>query len=171
MGTTCDLILELIQGPCVQNQVHFALETELIECLNSLLRLEPHRYQDDEEETEMQCIVVKIFKALTECQKKPSLVFERLLSAVHADSLTRHLKVPPPPIPLDQIKDEIARAEALDKQMKLEQTALTPLQVECLVLVQMLCDYNPDFPQEVRLSKSVMEKLGTQIVSVEIVWN
>merc|ERR1711959_403649 len=54
---------------------------------------------------------------------------------------------------------------------KLEDAALSPLQVECLVLVQMLCDYNPDFPQEVRLSKSVMEKLGTQIVSVEIVWN
>jgi len=171
MGTTCDLILELIQGPCVQNQVHFALETELMECLNSLLRSEAHKNQDDEEETELKCIVVKIFKALTECQKKPSLVFERLMSAVHADSLTRHLKVPPPPIPLDQIRDEIERAEALDRQMKLEQTALTPLQVECLVLVQMLCDYNPDFPQEVRLSKSVMEKLGTQIVSVEVVWN
>ena len=171
IGVTCDLILEVIQGPCVQNQVHFAIETELMECLNSLLRAERQSCQHDDEGVEMKAIVVKIFKALTECQKKPSLVFERLMSAVHADSLTRHLKVPPPPIPLEQIKDEIERAEAVARQMQLEDAPLSPLQVECIVLIQMLCDYNPNFAQELQLSKSVMQKLGSEVVSIEIVWN
>jgi inositol 1,4,5-triphosphate receptor type 3 len=174
ISTTCELILEVLQGPCVQNQEHFALETELMEALNMLLcATDPvgDSDQDGEEEEECRTTICKIFKAITECQKKPSLVFERLMSAVHAESLTRHLRVPPPPVPLDTIKDEIERAEAVDAHLKLQQAPLSEMQVECLVLIQMMCDYAPEFPKEVNLPASLVAKMGTEVVSVEIVWN
>jgi hypothetical protein len=142
-----------------------------MEYLNALLRFEPVSDQVLEEETRLKIVILKTFKALTECQDKPSLVFERLMSAVHSESLTRHLKVPAPAIPLESIKDEIERAEAVDRQMQLQDAPLTAMQVECIVLIQMMCDYNPDFPDEVSLPQSVRDKLGVEVVSVEIVWN
>jgi hypothetical protein len=167
----CVVILDAVQGPCVKNQFYLALETELMEYLNALLRFEPVSDQVLEEETRLKIVILKTFKALTECQDKPSLVFERLMSAVHSESLTRHLKVPAPAIPLESIKDEIERAEAVDRQMQLQDAPLTAMQVECIVLIQMMCDYNPDFPDEVSLPQSVRDKLGVEVVSVEIVWN
>jgi hypothetical protein len=170
---TSELILEVLQGPCVMNQEHFALETELMEGLNTLLRTEQREGSDQVAAEERKCkvTILKIFKAITECQKKPSLVFERLMSAVHAEALTRHLRVAPPPVPLDTIKDEIERAEAVDAQQKREEAPLDEMQVECLVLIQMMCDYMPEFPQEVNLPASLLAKMGTEVVSVEIVWN
>jgi hypothetical protein len=85
-------------------------------------------------------------------------------------TLALTLKVPPPPVPLDTIKDEIERAEAADAQLKLQQKPLIPTQVECLVLIQMMCDYNPDFPNECNLAANVRDKMGSEVVSVEVVW-
>jgi hypothetical protein len=168
---TCEVILESIQGPCTKNQVFFTLETELMESLNSMLiRFDIQNDLDQQEEEEVKVVALRILRALTECQQKPSLVYERLLSAVHVESLTRYLKVPPPPVPIERIKDDLERALAVEQQMKREQAPLTQLQVECLVLVQMLCDYDPAVANEVSLSKSVARKLGTEVVSVEIVW-
>jgi len=153
-------------------QEHFALETELMEVLNTLLCAEIEADSDQVEEEEDACktTILKTFMALTECQKSPSLVFDRLMSAVHAESLTRHLRMPAPPVPLDTIKDEIEHAEAVHAQMKLEQRPLSDMQVGCLVLVQIMCDYNPDFPNEVNLAETVREKIGREVVSIEIVW-
>jgi hypothetical protein len=140
ISTTCELILEVLQGPCVQNQEYFAMESDLLEILNTLLCAEanPESDQDAVEEAQCKTTILKICKALTECQKKPSIIFERLMSAVHAESLTRHLRLPPPPVPLETITDETDRGEALLAQLKLQYKPLTPMQVECLVLVQMV---------------------------------
>ena len=45
-------ILEVIQGPCERNQEHFALNTELIETLNRLMRAKTMRDCVEEEELE-----------------------------------------------------------------------------------------------------------------------
>jgi hypothetical protein len=100
---TCKSILEALQGPCVENQEHLAFKTELMEILNALLCTEIDSDQDEAEEAACRLTALKIFKALMEAQQKPSLVIERLMSVVHAESLTRHLKVPlflPLPLPL-----------------------------------------------------------------------
>ena len=43
-------IIEVIQGPCVKNQEHFAMNTELIETLNRLMRAKAiHDCQEGDE--------------------------------------------------------------------------------------------------------------------------
>lgn len=114
---------------------------------------------------------LKIFKALLEGQQKPSMIFERMLSAIHMECLTMYLKVPEPEVPIASIRDEMERAEAVEKQNQLEKMKLNPMQVECLVLMQMFIDYQPAIKDEVSLSHSVQDKLGSEVVSIEVVWN
>ena len=68
ISTTCDLILEVLQGPCVQNQEYFAMESDLLEILNKLLCAEagPESDQDADEEAQCKTTILKICKALTE---------------------------------------------------------------------------------------------------------
>merc|ERR1719506_3102142 len=109
LNVTLELILEVIQGPCVANQEFLALETELMELMNSVLGrgrdscgLDGQQRSDEDAEAEMQLKTtqLKIFKALLEGQQKPSMIFERMLSAIHMECLTMYLKVPEPEVPI-----------------------------------------------------------------------
>jgi hypothetical protein len=151
-----------------------------MELMNSVLRRghakddknNPLRQEDDiEAELQLKTTMLKIFKALLEGQQKPSMVFERMLSAIHMECLTLYLKVPEPDIPFAMIPDEMERAEAVDQQRQLERLKLSPMQVECLVLMQMFIDYQPGIKDEVSLSHSMQDKLGSEVVSIEVVWN
>ena len=55
-------ILEVIQGPCVGNQMYFALNTDLIEVMNRLLRAKCVNDCVHEEEIELKCTVIDIFQ-------------------------------------------------------------------------------------------------------------
>jgi hypothetical protein len=60
--------------------------------------------------------------------------------------------------------------EALARQEIEAAKPLRPLQVECLVLIEMLRGYSPKLKREMRLSEHVQSKMGVEVVSVEIIW-
>ncbi|GMH52463.1 hypothetical protein TrRE_jg12234, partial [Triparma retinervis] len=80
-------ILEVIQGPCVENQKHFAMNTELIEILNRMMRIKGGDDADEESEEELKKTGLEIFEALLEGQSKGSEIYERILSVIHLDVL------------------------------------------------------------------------------------
>lgn len=167
-----DLILEVIQGPCVGNQEYFANETELLEIMNTMMRTDPDEDADEEaveELEEFKTTMLKIFKALLEGQGngKVSMIYERVLSVVHIEVL--QLLLSPPPIDPDD--DNISAEEQIEMQEKAKAEPLKGVQVESLVLMQMLTGYNPKLTDELRLTDNVKAKMGTEVISVEVVWN
>eukprot|EP00937_MAST-01D_sp_MAST-1D-sp2_P002362 g2362.t1 len=147
-----DTILEVIQGPCVGNQEHLAINTELVEVLNRMMRAkEDENDCDPEDEGELKATVLAIYKALLEGQTKPSVIYERILSVIHVDAL---------------------QMLVLPKQGSNDGTGmLSTLQVNALVLVQMLSDYDPELSNDLTLPKDIMYKMRTQVVSIEVFWN
>jgi hypothetical protein len=174
-----DLILEILQGPCQGNQNYLCHHTDMLETLNRMLREkieDAADYQDataeemeeiEEETNEMKATVLKIFKAMLEGQGnvKPSSIYRRVLSVLHIEALQSLLN--PPPLVLGS-QDLEAQ---LEEKERLEQLPLTELQVQSLVLIKMLTGYNPDLSDELALSDSITKKLGTEVISVEVVWN
>ena len=142
-------ILEVIQGPCERNQEHFALNTELIETLNRLMRAKTMRDCVEEEELELKKTAIDIIQGLLEGQGRKSVVYERVLSVIH----------------LDVIQMMCSPEEGVE----LNEEAIM-LQTECLVLIQMLCDYKPSLRNELEFVKDAADIVGTGVACVEIQW-
>jgi len=144
-------ILEVVQGPCVKNQTYFALETELIETLNRLMRTESFEGCVQEDEDLVKLTLLEILQGLLEGQKSKddSVIYERILSVIDIDILLSM-------IVSSGIKDS---------------PELTPVQTEGLVLLEMFQDYRPDLRKEIKLPKEVMKAMSKEVTSVEIVWN
>lgn len=154
-----ELILESIQGPCIGNQEDFALNQDLLETLNSIMR--PRILQEDcieEEEGELTETVLQIFKALLEAQSHPSDVFDRILSVIHLEVLQRIIMPK-----AEQLVDAEGHPIATP--------TLDPTQIEALVLVQILKDYKPELDQSIHLPRQIRGMMGRDIVSVEVVWH
>jgi hypothetical protein len=165
-----DLVLEVIQGPCQGNQVHFAQATPLLETLNRTLRLDPGDGDEELKEAveDLKTTMLKIFKALLEAQLKPSLIYERVLSVLHLEVLQMQLDPPK----LDVENSDASDLEAMLEQQEVEAAKpLRPVQVESLVLMEMLSGYNEDLKDEMRVSDVVKNKLDSEVGSVEILWN
>eukprot|EP00854_Cymbomonas_tetramitiformis_P005494 gene5494-6657_t len=163
-----DLILEVIQGPCFENQSHFALRTELIETLNRMLRARVVRDCIEEEEDELKETVLSIFQGLLEGQGQGegSNVYERVLAVLHFDVL--HMM-----------------AVGGDGDPKPPGTPMSTAQTESLVLMQMLFNYRPSLKDVLGPGKTqeMDDLLGIDengqrksnykptVCSVEVVWN
>jgi hypothetical protein len=86
-GSVAALVLEVLQGPCVQNQEYFALSTELLENINKKLRQRTEGDCDEDEEKDLKKGYIEILQALLEGQGKKTAVYERMLSVIHIDVL------------------------------------------------------------------------------------
>merc|ERR1711988_421907 len=151
-ASTADLILEIIQGPCTKNQEKFAMNTELIEIMNRMLRSPPSGDMDPEEDDELKKCLLEIFEGLTEGQVKSggqgSVVFDRILSVIDLDVLQVLI---------------MAQGGAEDE--------LSEIQIEGLVLLQMFCDYDPKLWEDITLPKRIRTQMTEAVQSVEVVWN
>jgi hypothetical protein len=166
-----DLILEAIQGPCEQNQMFLASDTELIETMNRMLRMEPEKNIDEEDLDELKVTMLQVFCALLEGQVpdptkgNQNMIFERMLSAVHLEFLTLLVAPPPPPVNVDDPDDVEAMLAA---QEALEDAELKPKQVQALVLLQMLKAYSELHGREFDTKK--LDVVGDEVISIEIIW-
>jgi len=173
-----DLILEVLQGPCKGNQECLCQQTDLLETMNRMMR---EKAEDDpafasgtdedkeeiqEEMEEVKTTILCIFRALLEGQGngQPSAIYRRVLSVLHLEVL-QFLLNPPKLEMAGNLEAQIEEEERLEKQ------PLTPLQVQSLVLIKMLTGYNPALQDELTLSASVQKKMGTEVLSIEVVWN
>jgi predicted house-cleaning noncanonical NTP pyrophosphatase (MazG superfamily) len=173
-----DTILEVIQGPCTGNQQHLAMNTELIEILNRMMRAKAFEGSDDDDEEDLKKCGLEIFEALLEGQGKGSEIYERILSVIHLDVLQV--------MACDGAGDDEGGGEGSDdedegsvlddkgegeEEEEEEEDGLGELQTEALILMQMLCDYKPEIKAEFEWPAEIKEKLGSEIVSVEVVWH
>jgi hypothetical protein len=149
-------ILEVIQGPCIANQDHFALNTELIETLNRLMRHRPTNDCDPEAELELKKGGIEIFQALLEGQGKKTAVFERMLSVIHLDVI--HILSETPPEDSDPV-------DGSDSDMAGE------LRTECLVLLEMLFDFKPSLRATMGISEDLSAMSEVGVACIEAVWN
>lgn len=141
------LICEVIQGPCTGNQRHFALETEAIEILNRIMRSKPVNDCIEDEELDVKKCAIEIFEALVEGQGEGSVIYDRMLSVVD----------------IEMLKIMIESGD--------EEDELDEVQIEALVLLQMMCDYDPILKKEIELPPRIEKAMGTDVVSVEVIWN
>ena len=166
------VILEVIQGPCVGNQLHLTLNTELLETLNRLVRSKAHPLSDclEEEEVEFKMVGIDILQGLLEGQGEKSPIYERILSVLHID-IIKMIALP------DEGVEEVVEENKTNNEEEnpeVEEKAEDPdlhlsLQVECMVLLQMLCDFRPSLRTE--LDINIPPEQQSQIASVEVMWN
>ena len=140
-------VLEVIQGPCENNQDHFALSSELLETINRKLRQRPVHDCDPEAEFELKKTLVDILQGLLEGQGRRVAIYERVLSVIH----------------LDVVKHMISSEPEEDSD------AASELQTECLVLLRLLLDFKPELTEELEISEDELSS-GTNVVSIEVVW-
>lgn len=177
-------VLEVIQGPCTENQKHFALNTELLETLNRLMRSKapPGADNDPADEVELKKIGIDIYQGLLEGQNVKSQVYERLLSVLHLDIIQMLAIFEEEVIPSDDGDastatdgtDAIDEADLPKRLVSYTEGEVT-LKSECMVLLKMLCDFKPNIRDELDLlpignnpySKDV---IVAQTASVEIMW-
>eukprot|EP01040_Poterioochromonas_malhamensis_P001446 gene1446-1534_t len=150
-------ILEVIQGPCEGNQVHFALNTELIETLNRLNRAKMINDCVEDEEIELKQISIDIFQGLLEGQGEKSVVYERVLSVIHLDI-----------IQMMSTGDHLGQISSYDVKEENEEKAI--LQTECVVLLQMLCNFKPSLYEELGISRNVEDIVGSGTAMIEVIW-
>jgi len=149
-------ILEILQGPCEGNQKHFALNTDIIETINRLMRASIIHDCVKEEEIELKCTVVDILQALLEGQGGKVAIYEKVLSVIHLDIITF-----------------MALGDTDDKKSDIEEDIdddEAGLNAECLVLLQMFCDYKPSLQDELGIRDKLSQATGG-ISSVEVMWN
>ena len=156
-------ILEVIQGPCVGNQSHFALSTELLEALNRVLRAKLSNDCIMSEEIELKKTGLDILQALLEGQLHPSVVYDRVLSVLHMDVILMMSSMN------QGGKDTGEDAEKKEATEISEEEVL--LQTESVVLLQMLSDYKPQLRDELGLSVDPSDIAKSGTASVEIVWH
>ncbi|GMI18313.1 hypothetical protein TrLO_g8656, partial [Triparma laevis f. longispina] len=168
-------ILEVIQGPCVQNQKHFAMSTELIEILNRMMRIKGGDDADEESEDELKKTGLEIFQALLEGQSKGSEIYERILSVIHLDVLQIMACAGAGEDTGgggEEDEDEVEGDEdKSDEEEEEEDEGMGEVQTEALVLMQMLCDYRPSLREEIVYPPEIEAIIGKDVVSVEVIWN
>lgn len=152
-------ILEVIQGPCEGNQTYFTLSTELIETLNRLNRAKLTNDCAEEEEIELKKQSIDIFQGLLEGQGEKSVVYERVLSVIHLDII--HMMSKGMGIVSD-VPDDSSKTEESEEKVI--------LQTECVVLLQMLCNFKPSLYEELGISKNVEDIVGSGTAMIEVVW-
>ena len=163
---TCATLLDAIQGPCMGNQLHLALNTPLIETLNRLLRAPVA--DDDEEGYEVKIVCVEIFLGLLEGQGRKSAVYERVLSVIHLDTIQFTSS--------DSASADYSKNTSSVKIGKVRCSNSQVLQRECEVLIHTLCGYRPSLVTELDAiagnssvgSRFTNEKSG--ISSIELNW-
>ena len=169
------VILEVIQGPCVGNQLHFTLNTELLETLNRLVRSKARPLSDclEEEEIEFKMVGIDILQGLLEGQGEKSPVYERILSVLHIDIIKM---IAMPEDDFEEVVEETKTNNEDDPIGDKEEGKVEDphelqlnLQVECMVLLQMLCDFSPSLRTEMDIKLSPEQQ--SQIASVEVMWN
>jgi hypothetical protein len=165
-------VLEVIQGPCEGNQEHFALNTELIETLNRLLRTKAVQDCTEEDQVALKRVTIDIFQGLLEGQGGRVQVYERVLAVIHLD-IIMILCSPPEQAELGE-EDNESDAKASDASTSeedddAEEEAII-LRTECLVLLQMLCDFKPSLREELDMGKRMGAMLGHGVASVEVMW-
>ena len=169
---TCATLLDAIQGPCMGNQLHLALNTQLIETLNRLLRAPV--VDDDEEGYELKIVCVDIFLGLLEGQGRKSAVYERVLSVIHLD-IIYHASCSP------TVADEISTAGSTTlqstfvNQSKIALSKYSATQndyrAKCLVLLKSLQDYDPNVLVDFGLSSAEIEVDNVcGVTSIELNW-
>jgi hypothetical protein len=89
-----ELLLKVLQGPCIANQLFLTNETDLLEILNRCLRLHKKNDQLLVEEKKMKYLVIKIFQALLEGHKCDKEHFRKIANVVHLDVLVSHVELP-----------------------------------------------------------------------------
>jgi len=174
-SAVADCILEVIQGPCVKNQQHLALNTELIEILNRMMRSKGGEDADEEAEESLKCCGLEIFEALLEGQGKGSGIYERILSVIHLDVLQVMACAGAGGDDQGDASDDDDNADDEEKDDEEEEEedeeGMGDVQTEALVLMQMLCDYKPELRNEIEYPPEIKELIGKDVVSVEVVWN
>jgi hypothetical protein len=170
------LILEVIQGPCFGNSNHFALNTELLETLNRLMRARSQEDSDCDsgDEVELKKTAVDIFQGLLEGQGAKSVVYERLLSVLHMDTIQVYampedpvvLQVNPDDVEAEGEKnEEIEESEPVEEEEEEEDEEVI-LRAECMVLLQMLSAFKPSLRTELDLPDDVSDT----VACVEVMW-
>jgi hypothetical protein len=154
-------IVEIIQGPCVGNQKHFALDTELLEIVNRIMRAKGVNDCKDDQEIEMKKTCVDTLSALLEGQMPKDPVTVRILSVIHIDIFQTLATPYIPDIPENEHEEHDEDEGPDDDQLE--------LQTECVVLLQMLCDYKPSIRKD-------MEEDGIELdfdstACVEVSWD
>jgi hypothetical protein len=157
---TAATILEVIQGPCDGNQAHFALNTELIETLNRINRAKMVNDCVEDEEIELKKTSIDIFQGLLEGQGEKSQVYERVLSVVHLDIIQMMSKG----IGITGDVVEELNNEGNDSEEKII------LQTECVVLLQMLCNFKPSLYEELGISQNIEDIVGSGTAMIEVIW-
>jgi hypothetical protein len=152
-------ILEVIQGPCEGNQIHFALDTPLIETLNRLNRAKMEHDCLEEKEIELKRVCIDIFQGLLEGQGEKSAVYEKVLSVIHLDIIQMMSKG------LGMIGDVVEVPSSLE--MSEDKVSL---QTECIVLLQMLCNFKPSLYDELGISRNVEDIVGSGTAMIEVIW-
>ena len=153
-------ILEVIQGPCEGNQAHFALNTELIETLNRVNRAKMINDCVEEEEVELKKTSIDIFQGLLEGQGEKSVVYERVLSVVHLDIIQMMSKG------MGITGDDMDEKEEVEE----ENEEKVILQTECVVLLQMLCNFKPSLYEELGISRNIEDIVGSGTAMIEVIW-
>jgi len=148
-------ILEVLQGPCEQSQTYLALNTDILETMNRILRSKTPSDGVVEQELELKTTIIDIFRGLLEGQPSKSAVYDRLISVLHFDILQNIIN----PI---VVEDEEAFKAVKDD----ESDEVLALRVQCLVLLESLCDYAPHLRSELS-----MGEIPADVGCVEVMWN
>jgi hypothetical protein len=150
-------LLEVIQGPCVGNQHHLALNTDLIETMNRLLRAKCINDCIHTEEIELKNTVVDIFQGLLEGQGGKVAIYEKVLSVIHMDII---------------VFMALGGVESDGKNNTLEEPDedTKSLNTGCLVLLQMFCDYKLGLKDELGI-RDTLDEVSKNVASIEIMWN
>ena len=144
-------IVEVLQGPSKGNQMHFALNTELLETCNRLMRAKKVGDCLVDEEVELKMVVVDMLQAIMEGQNMHGAIYERMLSVLHVDVIKF--------IALDDGDKEDAACE--DYHL---------LRTECLVVLSMLCESRPSIKKEFNIPDNLKGE-SADIGCVEIYWD
>jgi hypothetical protein len=165
---TAATILEVIQGPCDGNQAHFTLNTELIETLNRINRAKMVNDCVEDEEIELKKTSIDIFQGLLEGQGEKSQVYERVLSVVHLDIIQMMSNG------INILGESGGDAESSKVQQSAEDSQESEekaiLQTECVVLLQMLCNFKPSLYEELGISQNIEDIVGSGTAMIEVIW-
>ena len=180
-------IVEVIQGPCKGNQLHFALNTELLETMNRVLRAKSINDCDDDAEEDLKKCCIDAISALLEGQKPSDQVTIRILSVIHLDIL-QFLATPKEileatvegeeadeePKPEEDEEEDKEDGDKGENDEEEEDEGGESLQTDCVVLLQSLCDYNPSIREEIEADGDGLfdfESAGKTTASIEVNWN
>jgi hypothetical protein len=159
-----DVILEVIQGPCVENQNHFALSTELLETLNRRMRNRVIEDMKVDEENGMKKTAIDIFQGLLEGQGHRTAVYDRVLSVIHLDVIQMMCQPDDTEESSNNVVDDDEESDPEEDESAQE------LRTESLVLLQMLFDYKPEIRNELNMQEDAMDE-DSGVACVELVWN